>query len=124
MMPNPLALFLITFLFILSAERRYTVLGGQHTVCCLQELRKDQMQLEVRLPEWLQHVVAVVLAVGTPLSVRQQAAGEHQYRQRSVEPVRLSRWAVAFLGAKGKLEERVQMATTITGWQRHDNQVC
>ena len=73
------------------------MLGGQHMTKALQMRREDYVNQRKDVPRSLDTVSATVLRHDTPLPLRQQAAGDAQFRDVSVRPLRLSSWATLLL---------------------------
>ena len=74
----------------------YVVLGGQHSVAAIKQLRQEYLERSLPPPECYQKVLAKVLLFETPLDLRQRMAGDHQCAQGTVHPVPMWR-LVAFL---------------------------
>ena len=109
-----------------SPAKKYFVLGGQHTVAALQELATERLKSSLPVLDWQTFVFADILEPGTPLPVRRQISGDHQYSQPQVSHLGLSRWAQALLSAEpeGTLEDKVKFATRSTGFKRFPDSVC
>ena len=99
----------------------FVVLGGQHTIKVLKEIREERQAESRALPDWLQFAYGNVVSPECPVDVRRKLAGDHQFRQRQVESVRLSRWAWALLNTDpaAPLVDRIKEATLVTGWKRY-----
>ena len=89
-------------------------------VKALMKIKESRETAAVAVPEWARGVYCNVLRPDTSLEERERLAGEHQFRQRAVEAVRLSRWANAFLKVKKTLMMgyRCQRAAEVSGWRR------
>ena len=101
------------------------VLGGQHTCKALQVLRQEHVEAGTAIPSWLQTVVATVLRSDTPVECRRLLAGDHQYRQRMVSDVVLSRWCIALLNTDegARMVDRITQATHVCGYPRYKTPV-
>lgn len=73
------------------------MLGHQHLVKALQNLRNEVLADKLEPSEALTWIRATVLRHNTPKPVRQAAAGESQYAQSGVKPIPLSGWAKLLL---------------------------
>ena len=75
------------------AEKQYYVLGQQHLVKALQNLREEVIHNKLDPGRALSVVRAKVLKHNTPVNFRQAAAGDSQFAQSGVRPIPLSQWA-------------------------------
>ena len=67
-------------------------------------LREEDLAAGRALRAWQQKVRAKVLRHDTPVHLRQLAAGDSQYKQRSYEDLKLSDWGRLLLGPEVKKE--------------------
>jgi hypothetical protein len=109
---------------------RYIIISGQHGAKALMELREEALKNNQPLPEYLRHFRGDVLLHDTPLEVRELLAGDEQFRQSVLEPLKLSDWVHHFVHTavpddvtdEAKVTEyRVKAAIRKCGYTQNDS---
>lgn len=107
----------------------YLLLGGQHIAKAMQNVAADLLAQHLPVPRELQFVRARVLKNAAPLQVRRAAAGDHQYVQQQVDPLRLSEIGAVMLHQAtqsiAKPQQRLAEALRVSGHpDREKEPVC
>ena len=112
----------------LPSGTKKIILSGQHSFKAMLILREEDLAAGRALRAWQQKVRAKVLRHDTPVHLRQLAAGDSQYKQRSYEDLKLSDWGRLLLGPEvkkeGDFDKRMALAIRKCGFERPENMVC
>jgi len=117
-----------TFVLCFSTGSAYWVVGGQHGVAALKELREERAAIGDSVEaKWLNVVVCSrLMRHGTSLDQLQCLAGDHQAAQSASRSLRTSQFLALALkeGPEVDMRTRIARAVQKSGWARSVSLVC